>query len=243
MGLSEIAPPSASVPGVHSRWLRCSKELPPSLSPRGPARRRGVTFDPDLPSSGFVPSLSFLPTSTACSTWYFSGLLHPETDLGVRQVSGSSGLVRSSTGRPRALAFGRPHPGRAALAGFSPVASSRPVRPRRGQWLWRGDQSRTGIRRTIPCGASPFEAFPSSSAVSRQSLPLNRTPRVRFSSGNPSLRGRPKRNRSLETGHRDPCLLVVVPVPGPARSCFPHAGCVVQADRSRSLDLKALSRR
>jgi len=53
--------------------------------------RRGATFGPEMPPSGLVPPLPFLPAATVCSTWHFSGLLHPETDPGVRQVSGLRG--------------------------------------------------------------------------------------------------------------------------------------------------------
>jgi hypothetical protein len=46
------------------------------------------TFGPELPHSELVPPLSFLPTSAVCSAGYFSGLLHPVADHGVRHVSG-----------------------------------------------------------------------------------------------------------------------------------------------------------
>jgi hypothetical protein len=88
LGLSKFAPPSASVPGVHSRRRRCSEELLSGSFPREVPFQRGVAFGPELPHSGLVPPLSFLPTAAVCSTWHFSGLLHPETDHGVRQVSG-----------------------------------------------------------------------------------------------------------------------------------------------------------
>lgn len=74
-----------------------------------------ATFGPELPGSGHVPSLSFLPTSTACSAaddhplagknhpFHVAGLLHPAADLGVRHVSGlrdpeiAWGLPRDAT--------------------------------------------------------------------------------------------------------------------------------------------------
>jgi hypothetical protein len=103
MGLSKIAPPSALALGVHSKWSRCSEELSRGVPPRGLAMRRGATIGPKLPPFGLVPSLSFLPTSTVCSTLRFTGLLHPETDHGVRHVSGRSvravGQARSFVGR------------------------------------------------------------------------------------------------------------------------------------------------
>jgi len=88
MGLSKFAPPSASVRGVHSWRRRCSEELLCGLSPRGPSVQRGSAFGPEMPLSRLVPPLSFLPTSAACSTLHLSGLLRPETDHGVRHVSG-----------------------------------------------------------------------------------------------------------------------------------------------------------
>jgi hypothetical protein len=39
-----------------------------------------------LPTSKHVPSLSFLTTSTVCSTLSFAGLLHPATDHEVHLV-------------------------------------------------------------------------------------------------------------------------------------------------------------
>jgi len=47
-----------------------------------------------MPLSGRVPPLPFLPASTACSAWHFSGLLHPDTDHGVRHVAGSGSVSR-----------------------------------------------------------------------------------------------------------------------------------------------------
>ena len=69
--------------------------------------RRGATFGPEMPLSGLVPPLPFLPAATVCSTWHFSGLLHPETDPGVRQVAGRWGpLARPGVSgwRPESLA-------------------------------------------------------------------------------------------------------------------------------------------
>jgi hypothetical protein len=65
--------------------------------------RRGRTFGPELPPSGLVPPLPFLPAATVCSTWHFSGFLHPETDPGVRQVAG----LRSLPARPGAMVANR----------------------------------------------------------------------------------------------------------------------------------------
>jgi hypothetical protein len=93
LGLSKFAPPSASAPGVHSHRLRCSEELLSGSSPRGFTFQRGAGFGPGLPPPGLVPPLSFLPTAAVYSTWHLSGLLRPETDHGVRQVSGFRGRV------------------------------------------------------------------------------------------------------------------------------------------------------
>jgi hypothetical protein len=62
--------------------------------PKKLALQHGVAFGPELPPSERVPSLPFLPASTVCSAWCVSGLLHPETDPGVRHVSGSLVLLR-----------------------------------------------------------------------------------------------------------------------------------------------------
>ena len=94
MGLSEIAPPSASVSRVHSCLLRCSEERSSWLASKDLPSDAAV-FGPDLPRSGLVPPLPFLPASAACSAGHLSGLLHPETDHGVHQVSEPSCSARS----------------------------------------------------------------------------------------------------------------------------------------------------
>jgi hypothetical protein len=67
-----------------------SEELPGPHGPRGARRVRDTasTFGPELPPSGLVPPLSFLPTSTVFSAGYVAGLLQPAADHGVRHVSG-----------------------------------------------------------------------------------------------------------------------------------------------------------
>jgi hypothetical protein len=132
-GCHRSAPPSASVPGVHSQWSRCSEELPRGRPPRRSSVRRGATFGPELPPSELVPPLPFLPAATVCSTWHFSGLLHPETDHGVRQVAGRRGLPGlPSASVPRQAAV-RPHTGPSTPRGRGSASPSRSPRalPRR----------------------------------------------------------------------------------------------------------------
>lgn len=54
------------------------------------SKNRSSAFGTEPPRSALVPSMPFLPATTACSTRYAAGLLHPAADHGVRQVSGSS---------------------------------------------------------------------------------------------------------------------------------------------------------
>jgi hypothetical protein len=129
-GCQRSAPPSTSVPGVHSQWSRCSGELPLCVIPRDSASRRGATFDPVLPIPGFVPPLPFLPTSTVCSTWHFAGLLHPAADPGVRHVSGLSSRsvspdlpVRRGGGRSRFVGASSSLPKKLPVRVLSPTLS------------------------------------------------------------------------------------------------------------------------
>jgi len=50
-----------------------------------------------LPGCSLVPSLSFHPTPTVCSSSGFTGLLHPAANHGVRRVSMSSCPTRMSS--------------------------------------------------------------------------------------------------------------------------------------------------
>jgi hypothetical protein len=84
--------------------------------PRELALQRGATFGPELPNSGLVPPLPFLPAATVCSTWHLSGLLHPETDPGVRHVSGRAQCA-SPACLPRDESLGGRAAASAALAG------------------------------------------------------------------------------------------------------------------------------
>jgi hypothetical protein len=62
------------------------------LSPR--VDPKTVAFGSREPSRLHLPSLSFLPTSTACSTHRAAGLLHPAASHEVRQVLGSATHLR-----------------------------------------------------------------------------------------------------------------------------------------------------
>jgi len=173
-GCQRSAPPSTWVPGVHSQWFRCSGELSVCFVPKDSASRRGATFDPVLPNPGFVPPLSFLPTSTVCSTWHFAGLLHPAADHGVRHVSGpSSRSVSPDLSFRRGGGRGLGSPALVVRSrGCVPSASSlRPCRRARASPEGRTRSSDEAHRRfswTFPNGAPPFGAFPSSAAVPRQ---------------------------------------------------------------------------
>jgi len=169
VGLSKYAPPSASVPGVHSRLGRCSEELLSGFFPREVPFQRGRAFGPEMPHSGLVPSLPFLPAPTAFSTWHFSGLLHPETDHGVRQVSGVQVRLAfppsSGHGLRRSRFRARPvSPKRAGLAGDCDAhrsGSEEPWRRCRGAW------KHARFPLAFPIGVTPFGAFPFTEAVLR----------------------------------------------------------------------------
>jgi hypothetical protein len=75
-------------------------------------RAARIAFGLKLPHSKLVPPVSFLPTSAVCSTLHFSGLLHPETDHGVRHVAGAAGSAGGLTRRARACARALPAPAR-----------------------------------------------------------------------------------------------------------------------------------
>jgi hypothetical protein len=85
-------------PPFRAPLLRFFKERPSadisSECPLPVARGSG------LPLPERVPSLSFLPTSTVCSTRSLAGLLHPATSHGVRLVSSRP---PTSAGRPTLL--------------------------------------------------------------------------------------------------------------------------------------------
>jgi hypothetical protein len=90
LGLPEITSPSTSALCVHSRSRKPRSKLrnPGSEDPSAP-------FGTRLPRLVRVPSLSFLPTSTACSTLRLAGLLHPAADHEVRRVFACLGPDRS----------------------------------------------------------------------------------------------------------------------------------------------------
>jgi hypothetical protein len=83
-----------------------------------------------------LPSVSFLPTSTACSAHHLAGLLHPAADHGVRPVSRLQRPTGSGTWGsampPAVLPPGIFSQGRTTLRSFSPVRShpTSAVRPK-----------------------------------------------------------------------------------------------------------------
>jgi hypothetical protein len=136
-----------------------------------PAVRRDVAIGPELPPSGLVPPLPFLPASTVYSALHVSGLLHPETDHGVRHVSG----VRVRFGfltRPRPARAGS---GRAPAP--TPPGGCFPGRaPRQSR---RTPKSNEGLAE-VPGGTfglpwpSPVALYPSELSPSRQLCRVNR---------------------------------------------------------------------
>lgn len=81
-----------------------------------------------------LPSLSFLPTSTACSAHHRAGLLHPAADPGVRPVSRAwqpTGAGTWGSAMPTAvLPPGILSQGRRTLRSVSPVRSHPPAKAR-----------------------------------------------------------------------------------------------------------------
>lgn len=192
-GCHRSAPPSASAPGVHSQWSRCSGELPLCASLRRRAVRRGATFGPELPPSGLVPPLPFLPAATVCSTKHFSGLLHPETDHGVRQVAGRRGLAWPTV-RSRSVASHVPSACRSIVPEGNPARRRRCGRRARFQrgarWFpWRRGWV-GGVLQPFPLALHPSKLFPRSQLhrVIRFTLPHSS---VSLGLGEPSPRGLP----------------------------------------------------
>jgi hypothetical protein len=222
MGLSEIAPPSASTRGVHSRRRRCSEERPPRGSPRGPCGGAASPSARRCHSPG-----SFRP----CRSSRLRRLAPPrafQVCCTLEPIMGFATFqVRRASCGPRPAGLGLSPSSdrtavRATLAGAPPAAPPRPLCPR-AEGERRGDQSRTGFRRTIPCGASPFGAFPSPTAAPRQPPPPSRTPCAPSGSGDPSLLVRPERvsvpwSRATATLAFPPLFPVRAL---PARACWP----------------------
>jgi hypothetical protein len=109
-------------------------------APRG-LDRRAATFGPEMPASGLVPPLPFLPATTVCSARCLAGLLRPAADRGVRYVSsrggGPPGAGPSGSTPEGALASGIPerisvhcHSRGASTLRSVPLADSRAVSPR-----------------------------------------------------------------------------------------------------------------
>lgn len=143
-------------PPLHRHGCLVSTPSGPA-APRScrPVRSRGNSpCDAEPPSArschapGLVPPLPFLPAPAACSTWHCSGLLHPETDPGVRHVSG-----RGQCPAPRP----RPATSRLAVA-LQPFRSLRSGPAGPAAWPWRVSSRRRAPPAVAapPCGgASP----------------------------------------------------------------------------------------
>ena len=130
-----------------------------------------VTFGPEMPLSGLVPSLSFFPTSTVCSAKHLAGLLHPAADHGVRHVFGPS------LARPSGLAaFG--HLGRFGVpcGAHERRATALPSQQLRGAAFWRAHWRRCVQGGVVPRWRQTLRSFPlaSSRAVSPRPLPSRR---------------------------------------------------------------------
>jgi len=213
-GCHRSAPPSASAPGVLSQWSRCSEERSRRSFPKKLASQHGATFGPELPHSGLVPPLPFLPATTVCSTWHVSGLLHPETDHGVRQVAGRwRPLAPPGADRPQPklrVAFtsspvprGESGSDDAEVPACALPKTSRGHSPRRGGP--EASSNHSHWRSTLRSFPLAFSSL-SSTAV------RVRTPFTPSELGNPS----PSLVRVVwlgheSAGHRETCLLAVGP--------------------------------
>jgi hypothetical protein len=165
-------------------------------TPSVPASQaRPATFGPGLPLPRLVPSLSFLPTSTAFSAHRLAGLLHPATDHGVRYVSdylprflrahpapfGPGRRLAPPHFQPRQVGYASPpgpyhlhlakclHLARLKSCVPHPVASTRVTPPAKDRTWHCGrdswDRIHPGDR--LSRSAPPFGAFPSPAAVPR----------------------------------------------------------------------------
>jgi hypothetical protein len=143
----------------------------PQAGSGDPAIGRGAVIGPELPPSGLVPPLPFLPASTVYSALHVSGLLHPETDHGVRHVSGF---------RVRDGFLPRPSPARAG-SGAGPARSPPGgCLAGRAHLLFRwAPESRDGVAE-LPGGTvgfpwpSPVALHPSKLSPSRELCRVNR---------------------------------------------------------------------
>jgi len=168
LGVVKFAPPSTCLSSVHS-WSCPGSEEPPARSfPRGVrfSQETCTSFGPKMPPFELVPPLPFFPASAVFSAGEIAGLLHPAANHGVRHVSGpwfsrlSAPFTRRGAVRPVACSSGEVQ---VSVASFHrPFAP--PKRRVRVGGPWRLAHASTG---SIPGGAPPFEAFPSSIAVPR----------------------------------------------------------------------------
>jgi hypothetical protein len=131
----------------------------------------------------------------------------------------------------------------AALAGASPVAPPRRRSTPRGRWhvAWRPVADRFSPNHSQ--WRVTLRSFPLADSRAASTASVDRRADRPLPLGRPEPGGRPERDPVSETGHRGTCLLAVARGSGPTRFRVPHAGCELQVDLCRSLDLKALIRR
>lgn len=245
MGLSKIAPPSTSVRGVHSEWLRCSEELPSG----------GVREDPCRAARSHLRSrdANFWTRSALAVLPGFDGLHHLAPSRFIAPWCRSWGSPGCSFSNLFvALSRGWPALTRRSTAWPSPGP--------RGGLVWTSLFwfehlfRRSGVHAVsatgcsdgcvgIPTGAPPFEAFPLSAAGAASTVLATASRSSPESPGKPGASFPCGTLQSSGAGHRGPCPLAVV-----LDSCAP-SGCHSQANgsfldcRDRSLDLKALVHR
>jgi hypothetical protein len=226
-GCHRSAPPSASAPGVHSQRYRCSEELPARRPPRGPA---GGAVSPSvqpchLPDSFRPCRSSRLRRLAPPGAFKVCCTLKPIMGFATFQALRSSrdprpAVLRLSPSVDRAAV-------EAALAGARQRRRLAPFTPRRGLWVCGVATSHV----LVSVEPSPVALHPSKLSPRRQPFRVNRFLRAAHRAPAPAREtrtvvGARSVTRSDETGHRGTCLLVVVRGSGPARFCFPHAGCI-----------------
>jgi hypothetical protein len=175
------------------------------------AVRRVVAFGPEMPPSGLVPSLPFLPAATVCSTSYLPGLLRPGADHGVRQVSASAttsvpfpaGLLRGCAGSPLG-----PFPTPRGLVWTSPSLSARLLRGGDGSRLRR--PALLMVAWAFPLAPHPSKLFPCRQLVPRQPCLASASRSVQERPGEPGFSLSCETLQPSGPGHRGPFPLAVV---------------------------------